>query len=669
MSQRLRFAISSAAVFLVAGTVSSVEAQELPGNWQSLPPEEFVDVLEPLQENGTVSGSEDEPTTRHAANLLLENIDTEQDYSVLARLQRIGRRVFHTDSGKTQQLKAAIVAREDDWTGRPYEHARGRITLMAYLGFPFEDRLDVGRQWHLAGGQLTDVWEEDLYAAQYVLSSAHVVSGSFSVRWEGNITAPQAGNYSFSVSPIDVNAIHDKYHVQLSMTVTVGGQQVISATPAVWDDASSPVSLQAGSSTPIQVDLTVEAASDVRGALHAMLFWEGPGIERGIVPASQLTPPDGSGQGLEGTYTWNENGEFQRVTRVDSTIDFVWGNGHLAMTENLDSESVQKFLDEAMSSTALDGYEASGELHPSFKSPDHTSSLLTSAQRRAFLQDLIVRPSLLNDVEPKDAWKFYRSYRFGAADEALEVFGLWALQHADRTPNPSAGSSHSIDGDFRDACRRIGHYIAHETSQADELRDGHLEQTDGSCCLPIAYTLNYSYLSQGKLDEWIADLDARLDQPGVAGDKRVNWLIARGHAEEIRQGPSGPYTVPHYRWGAARPWLDQALADAQSAEVKARVAKEIAARLLISRQYDEARTVLQEAAASTPAEIAADLNGLIESVNSAEADLQVAQQEQAAAAEQAYLDSLQRRRDRASAAGNTEAVARYDALLQATSGE
>ncbi|MCA9077795.1 MAG: hypothetical protein KDA93_22400 [Planctomycetaceae bacterium] len=671
MSQCFRFAISTAAVFLVAATVTPLEAQELPGNWQSLPPEEFVDVVQPLQESGVVPLDIDEPTTQHAANVLLDLIDTEQDYSVLAKLQRIGRRVFHKDAEKKEQLKAAVRAREDDWTGRSYAEMRAKIDLMDSLGMPFEELIGEAIKWRDAGGQLADMAKEDLFAAGFIFSSAHIVSGSVSVRWEGSITAPQAGNYTFSVSPIDVNASYKDHFVKKSVTVSVNGQQIISATPNDWSYKADPVSLQAGEPSPIQVDLTIEASADAEGALHAILFWEGPGIETTVVPADALSPVEGAGEGLEATYTWSEGGAFQRVTRIDPTIDFVWGHGRLDVTEDTDvqKQASATLWNDTMSADYLNNLEASGELHPFLVDPEGTASALSSAQRRTFLQELVVRPNLLTSMKPKGAWELYQAFRFGAVEEALDVFGLWAIQHADHTVNPGAGSIHSIDGDFRDACRRVGHFIAHQTSQADELHDGHLEQTDGSCCLPIAYTLNYSYLTQGKLDEWIADLDARLDQPGVAGDKRVNWLIARGHAEEIRQGPSGPYTVPHYRWGAARPWLDQALADAQSDEVKARVAKEIAARLLISGQYDEARTVLQDASASAPAEIVANLNEMIASVNSAEANLQVAQQEQAEAAEQAYLDSLQRRRDRASAAGNTEAVARYDALLQAASGE
>lgn len=672
MSQRLRFALSSVALLVLVTAASSLEAQDLPDNWQSLPPAEFVDIVEPLQESGVVSLSEDEPTTQHAANLILSLIGTaEPDYALLARLERIGRRVFHKDADEKKELIEAIRAREDDWTGRPYADVRAKITLMgSSLAMPFEELIEEAKKWKDAGGQLADVAKEDLGAAGFVFSSSHMVSGSFAIRWEGSITAPQAGEYTFSVSSVDINGSHEDYYVDKSMSVSVGGQQIISANPADWSYTAQPISLQAGEHTPVQVDLSIEASPST-GVLHAMLLWSGPGIETSIIPDDAFTPPDGEGTGLEATYTWRENGQFQRVTRNDPSIDFVWGYGRLdvSATTEVPVQANAALWSNAMSAEVLDELEASGEPHSFFLDPEGTSSALTSAQRRTFLRELVVRPSLIDQLTPKDAWKVYRAFRYGAVEEALDFVGLWTQQHADHAPNPTAVSLHSIDGNFRDACRRIGHFIAHGTSQADDLRDGHLELADGSCCLPIAYILNYSYLTQGRLDEWIADLDSRLDQPGVTGDQRANWLIARGHAEEIRQGPSDPFTVPHSRWGAARPWLDQALADAQSAEVKARATKEIAARLIISRQYDEARAVLQEVAASAPVEIAAEFNDIIESVNAAEANLQVAQQEQAEAADQAYLDSLQRRRDRASAAGNTEAVARYDALIQAASGE
>ncbi len=55
--------------------------------------------------------------------------------------------------------------------------------------------------------------------------------------------------------------------------------------------------------------------------------------------------------------------------------------------------------------------------------------------------------------------------------------------------------------------REAYHYMAVAVTQelpahADRLRDEFLELPDGSCSLPVAYVLGYSYLGRDKLEEW-----------------------------------------------------------------------------------------------------------------------------------------------------------------------
>jgi hypothetical protein len=49
---------------------------------------------------------------------------------------------------------------------------------------------------------------------------------------------------------------------------------------------------------------------------------------------------------------------------------------------------------------------------------------------------------------------------------------------------------------------------------------------DGRCSLPVAYALAASYLGRRRLSDWTAFLDAKLADPALTGDLRVNWLPA-----------------------------------------------------------------------------------------------------------------------------------------------
>jgi hypothetical protein len=90
----------------------------------------------------------------------------------------------------------------------------------------------------------------------------------------------------------------------------------------------------------------------------------------------------------------------------------------------------------------------------------------------------------------------------------------------------------------------------------------------------VAYTLAYGFLGKGKLTDWIAFLDAKLADPTVVGDLRVNWLIARAHAEEIKNCPADVYGFATARAMDGKSFLNQAMQAAQSPAAKLRVASE-----------------------------------------------------------------------------------------------
>ncbi len=156
-------------------------------------------------------------------------------------------------------------------------------------------------------------------------------------------------------------------------------------------------------------------------------------------------------------------------------------------------------------------------------------------------------------------------------------------------------------------------------------------------------------------------------EESLTGDMRVNWLIARAHAQEIRLGSRNPYATIKTRPMDARYMLDTAMLAAQDPDLKLKVMKQIAARLSATRNFDKARALLDEAASSAPVGRAADIADWKASIDKFEADHAAANEARFEGVKQAYLKKLQQRRNRAAAAGNTKAASRYDALIESAS--
>ena len=116
---------------------------------------------------------------------------------------------------------------------------------------------------------------------------------------------------------------------------------------------------------------------------------------------------------------------------------------------------------------------------------------------------------------------------------------------------------------------------------------------------------------------------------------------------------------------AGRAWIDEAGLIAESPAIRARVAKELAARLTASQAYDEAREVLERAGESAPAEVAAQIEVWKKNVDDFQAAGVRTAEARATESQNAYVETLRRRRQRAADAGDTESVQRYENLINA----
>lgn len=686
-------AFLASTLLLLTWTAVSV-AQEpvtLPVGWQQLPDDEFAAAVRVLYEQDKVdelSGAEHDAVRAEGKSRFLK-IDignralTYQTLEILHWLTR-----FDLPPDVSDRAKTALLARQDDWNDRPYAELKAKVRMMLRLEFNKGSMLNEMRRWVLAGGTKDQVPAADLQfpLVREGFEDLQIINGPFAVEWNGFLTPTKTGEHVFSVSPINVNSKNPGAPTRFSMTVSINRNVVLNSIPdtaipatpgtpvADWISTSSPVTLEAGQPVEIKVTANADILADRTSMLHAVLFLQGPGERPAVVSPGNLTTSGPGNPGLVATYTWNSEGQPQSLTRTEPNIDAAWTSMPLLLANDvtLGRKGADEMWNYLKHESFLRTCMASRLKHPFLNEPNGTSAGLTSARRDTFNGILLQNPELFDTLTAKKAVEFYQAYRLGAPDSALDVFGAWAGRQADLTCNFTTDSE--FDADNR---RMLAHMAMLTTlqlpSHAMRLQNEYLQMADGRCSLPVAYILAASYHGRGRLHEWTAYLDDRLSNKSLGGDQRVNWLIARAEAEEIRYLPQeldielGVHV--HSRALDGRGYLDQALQAAQSPTVKTRVAQEIVARLVWGSQFQAAHDLLTQTASSLPSDQQEILTALQTQVSSLMASQQEATKDQAAAAREAYVSTLRKRRDQASARGDTAAVSRYSGLINAASKE
>jgi hypothetical protein len=671
----------------------------LPANWAQLSPIDFAALIRPYVEQDTfklLSDADQAALTARGADLFskIDVSNTTLNYQTLEMLHWVGR--SDVDQSVLEQAKNAVLSRRDDWAGKPYAEIRAKVVMMDRLHVPQPMLVTEARRWVIAGGTRAQVPEKDFgyEIARLAFSDVKIINGSFSVEWVGQLSAPETGDYTIFISPIDVNAGFKFHPLKFSMTVFLAGQAIISATPpssspslspayqsgeppkSNWVSQSNPVSLTAGRPVAIRVVTSVDGSDPPPGLLHATLFWQGPDIAKSLVPTSALSLAQTGKPGLQATYTWTVNGRHQSLTRLDPMIDFSWTNSPILLSQDvtISSLSADALWQTMTSRDFIAEYTTASptlKLHPFLRDADDVSTGLSTGRRQAFLELILQTPELLDALDTKHAVRFYEAFRIGCPDKALDVFGAWAGRKADIGPDLS--SDRVFNGDDCDAIASMAISTTQQfTGQASRLQGSYLQLPDGRCALPVAYTLAYSYLGRHRLADWIALLDGKLTDPTVTGDVRVNWLIARAQAQELVRTQIQHYPF-HYSVPATWPldglqYLDRAIQAAQSPATKVQVAREIAARLAWSGQYEKAQSFLKQAASSLPTDKQTVVLAWVQQIAGfATAHAQYLQNRQSTAGE-AYVKALIARRDAAASHGDADAMTRYDALLKKARG-
>ncbi len=660
-------------LLLVAGAwaVAQTPQNDLPDDWRGLTTAEFTKKAHGVFENKEPLSPKAMEAVRSYAAQLLRDPETASKIPYdqrLALFEFARSKLTATERAEQEAaLKAVQVpgdVKEWDLWKMHFTHRR-----MGLAGVDNEERQSMLVSW-LTGRDLKTLdhpWSVGWMAEE--VGRAGVTSNSFKVTWTGQIEAPQDGSYTFLTTPINVNCQLGTHGVTNELRVWVGGKLVLEATHDDWAYRGKPLEMAAGKRLPIRIEFNYWRCPMIYMPHYpavAKLSWEMPGGASVPVPESALLLPDGSGNGLQAEYVLNVDGKSEEATRTDAMIDHVWFDEFpvLPQQKELSSQLIERFVEVALDPGYLatwDGPEKDKVRHVIWSRP-RLLKRMTQGQHAECLDQLLARPVVLEAHGNQYSNIFYWFCRFAAPEKALDVLGTWFQLH--NTPDLLLGGSDPWSrGRFATLADAI---VFQYRPHMSLLEERYLAMPDGTCCLPAAYTLCHAYRLEGRMEEWIEKLDARLAELPPVGDQRVNWLIARAAAEEIRQSHPGRFGKPLYRDLAGRTWLESALLAAETEEGRLLVARELAGRLAAKGRFDEARELLDPASETVsgamPAAALATLRGEVTQVEQQLEDKRIARE---ALATNAYANRLRERRQKALQAGRQDAAVRYEQMLTA----
>lgn len=495
---------------------------------------------------------------------------------------------------------------------------------------------------------------------------------TLTAEWTGQLIPDHSGETVFSISPVDVNAEALDFSHKQTMQVWIDGRPVIDAKPGDWKSEGEPIVLVESEPVAVRVKLSYACTGPhwTVAPIDASLYWKGPSGPRSIVPETVFaTAADGETGGLQAVFRWShgghENVESATVPNLDSVL---WSSTVCSYQETL-SNLVTELLDRFIASESLLTLSTEGEQAQQSHFPLETLrlkqclALCSSSQRTACLDRILAEDGVIRSAR---SLRFYSFARLGDPERALDLVGAsmqLGTEFRHHTYGPAlAGNRRNYWAWNRSRYRLLAAaFVWEHPSSLQQLEDKYLEMADGSCCPPVAYTLAYGYLLQGKIEEWIDLLDTTLDDNSLTGDRRVGWLLARAMAEEIRRGRASRHAFSRERPLAGRAWLDEARLIAESDLVSRWALKEVVARSAASGQWEAVKELIGQATSSTDQQ---ERTAWQAEIDAWEVDAVESQKQRRVETRQAYLNELKRRRQRRVDAGSD--VSRYDALIEAS---
>lgn len=648
-------------------------AGQQPDGWRQLPLAEFVQTIRTLTDgNEGVAETLWQEIRTQSTDRLLQVVaqKTAADYGDLVNLYLWARPNLSPE--QTASALAALQPTSAQTGAWPFEKLQDVESRMGQAGIEVDALYSLTVNW-LSARDVRTLENVDqlgwLFSQVQHVDRKEIGEQRFSVQWTGLVLAPANGAYTFSISPLDLNYNHGGSFRDQKVVVWLGDKQILDSSANGYTYQAEPVTLTAGTPVPLRVELTYACTSqgviDDRPAI-AQLFWEGPGLKKQLVPSTALRTPDGSQNGLQGVYQLAGGGQEVNVTRIDPRIAFTWIHQNFVLSSHdaLRQQLAAQLQTVASSGATLGRWEQDAASNPE-RWQAHWAFLesLDVDQQPRWVQTLLAHPALLDDCAPYAIANLYSRCRVGAPDESLQAVGRWAQAHAAEAAILRADFYDVNRGVYRELSRKITwQYRPH----LELLERDYLILPDGRCALPVAYVLSYAYRDLGRMPQWIEKLEAQLADPQCEGDKRVNWLLARAQAEEIRHGAPEQHWLTTDRFLAGRQWIEEAALMAETEAARLRVYKELVARQLVDERVATARKLTDDAAkrCTSPESAAAIAQWRME-LTAAEHAITQRHAAHEAAVQAAYIDRLRARYQQAQASGDEAASQRYRDLLSA----
>jgi len=655
-----------------------VIAQQSPSfpNWQSLSVSEFATAVQEVYKarDDEFLVDVDERTIRKHAASLYEQIDLDNTTLSEKTVNVIhGLAYPELDEERNKQDLETILARRDDWAGKSYDAARARFSLLQRLrsGEPASNAII--KAWAKAGGDLSEIWTEDMLHMREVVSGWEELKETCEVVFQGQLVVPTTGRYAFSIPAVNVSARYykdgEQYDLHHSVKLTIEGATVLNSTPEDFVPASSAVQLTGGVPVDLKLECKFETSNMPMYAASAILLWSGPGINTTVIAPEYF----GDGQGLQMTHRWANGGPQNAYSQTVANIDWAWTDGVSYFTDSAYQAQISDILwQRTMAPSYLADCEKRGLRHPFLAHPEDAVESQSTARCTQFLNEVLARPSMLQSIDLTEIRDVYRSFRLRVPNKALDVLGLWTtlntnygcrmpLEYTSRMKHYK--EYYGFDYYNQKNWRFLAQCVAIQSPEhAQRLEEEYLVLSDGRCNVPVSRILSYVYSGQGKHNEWIDKIAKKTNNHSLSGDQQASWYLAATQAHEMRMGPHhNLYAGMRLRPMDGLSYLDTAFLLAEDADLKVHICKERAARYSALRKFDMAREVIQQAQRIAPTN---DLNACLDCISRFENRDQKIHEDQARDVKQAYVDRLKKRLQKALSRGDSASVERYNRLIQ-----
>ena len=577
------------------------------------------------------------------------------------------------------QLQSRITSHPETLNSQSFSDFVNSVNTLMGVHFNERDRA----RWSAAWMNAND-WKSLSMADQATLYSylnVELLSRlRVSVRWTGQIAVPADGDYTFEQLRT--------FYTDGTMKLTINGQVVLNSPgvgpqekrwcrhPKVDDPAykSSPVTLTASQPADFRLEYVHDMTGvQLRGDFYpmgfpvAVLTWQSSIVDRQIIPSSALTPPagftDGSRTGLKGEYYGDASFGTLKATRLDHGLVFVWDdrpmyNAYMRERAAILAENLPK-LSSATYLAALDDKDVpgfiNGQVYPFVAG-------MSAAERIDFMHALQQQPRLLKHLDYDHLTQFMWRFYMLPGKEHLALLSAWS--QTQRQPRTQAGDFSTWDwnGYTWANCYHpmmLGRLLSKPFFQdAEEIWKSNLPLPNGDCNLTLAYATCYAAKYSDRNTRVREFLDKSLQNEELTGDQRATWLFARAYAEEVSIANLA-------RPGRGMPFLQQALAAAESNGYRFWAMQEIVTRLITVDRCHQAASLIKSMQGQFTDKAQQDLmTSWLKLCETMPAHYAQVRRDAENEATMAYIAELQNRIKQAQDSGDAAQAARYGQIVE-----